>query len=236
MREPTPKTVYLKDYSPPPFLISSIDLDVDIREDHALVRATLALARNPKAADANSPLVLDGEELELVSVALDGRAAHDRRVRAWRREPRHRHGAAALHAGNRVAHPPAAEQGAGGPVRLEHRLFHAVRGAGFSPHHLVHRPARRDGALHQHHPRRARALSGAAVERQPHRPGRGGRRPPLGEMAGSVPQALLSLRHGGGEAGQARRYASSPAPDARPSLPSTSNRASSTSAASPCAA
>lgn len=73
MREPTPKTVYLKDYSPPPFLISSIDLDVDIREDHALVRATLALARNPKAADANSPLVLDGEELELVSVALDGR-------------------------------------------------------------------------------------------------------------------------------------------------------------------
>ena len=73
MREPAPKTVYLKDYSPPPFLISSIDLDVDIREDHALVRATLALARNPKAADANSPLVLDGEELELVSVALDGR-------------------------------------------------------------------------------------------------------------------------------------------------------------------
>ena len=73
MREPAPKTVYLKDYSPPPFLISSIDLDVDIREDHALVRATLALARNPKAADANAPLVLDGEELELVSVALDGR-------------------------------------------------------------------------------------------------------------------------------------------------------------------
>jgi aminopeptidase N len=73
MREPTPKTVYLKDYSPPPFLIASIDLDVDIREDHALVRATLALARNPKAVDANAPLVLDGEELELVSIALDGR-------------------------------------------------------------------------------------------------------------------------------------------------------------------
>ena len=73
MREPPPKTIYLKDYTPPPFLISSIDLDVDIREDHALVRATLALARNPKAADANAPLVLDGEELELVSVALDGR-------------------------------------------------------------------------------------------------------------------------------------------------------------------
>jgi aminopeptidase N len=74
MREPAPKTVYLKDYTPPAFLISSIDLDVDIREDHALVRATLEIARNPGAADAGAPLVLDGEDIELVSVALDGRA------------------------------------------------------------------------------------------------------------------------------------------------------------------
>ncbi len=73
MREPTPKVIYLKDYTPPAFLISSIDLDVDIRSDHAVVRSTLALARNPKAADANAPLVLDGEELELLSLALDGR-------------------------------------------------------------------------------------------------------------------------------------------------------------------
>ena len=37
MREPAPRTIYLKDYTPPAFLISAIDLDVDIREDHALV-------------------------------------------------------------------------------------------------------------------------------------------------------------------------------------------------------
>src|SRR5450756_1661086 len=74
MREPPAKTVYLKDYTPPPFLISTIDLDVDIREDHALVRSSLALARNPKSADARAPLALDGDELELLSVALDGRA------------------------------------------------------------------------------------------------------------------------------------------------------------------
>ncbi|TAK71242.1 MAG: aminopeptidase N [Betaproteobacteria bacterium] len=73
MREPAPKTIYLKDYTPPAFLISTIALDVDIRDDHALVRATLALARNPKAADAYAPLVLDGDEIELESVALDGR-------------------------------------------------------------------------------------------------------------------------------------------------------------------
>ncbi len=74
MREPAPKTIYLKDYTPPAFLILSIDLDVDIREDHALVRASLQIARNPKAADAHAPLVLDGDEIELVSVALDGGA------------------------------------------------------------------------------------------------------------------------------------------------------------------
>jgi len=73
MREPAPKTIYLKDYTPPAFLIPTIDLDVDLREDHALVRATLAIERNPQAADAGAPLVLDGEDIELLSVALDGR-------------------------------------------------------------------------------------------------------------------------------------------------------------------
>ena len=74
MREPAAKTIYLKDYTPPAFLISAIDLDVDIRDDHALVRATLALTRNADAADAGAPLVLDGEDIELVSLALDGRS------------------------------------------------------------------------------------------------------------------------------------------------------------------
>ncbi|TSA11421.1 MAG: aminopeptidase N [Betaproteobacteria bacterium] len=73
MREPAPKTIYLKDYTPPPFLIPTIDLDVDIRDDHAVVRATLAFERNPKAADARPPLVLNGEHIELVTAVLDGR-------------------------------------------------------------------------------------------------------------------------------------------------------------------
>ena len=74
MREPAPKTIYLKDYTPPAFLISSIDLDVDIREDHAQVRALLEIRRNPQCADAGAPLLLDGDEIELLSVALDDRA------------------------------------------------------------------------------------------------------------------------------------------------------------------
>jgi aminopeptidase N len=70
----TPKTIFLKDYAPPAFLVSSVDLEVDLRDDHALIRARLAIARNPKSADRNAPLRLDGDELELVSVALDGKA------------------------------------------------------------------------------------------------------------------------------------------------------------------
>src|SRR5690348_2548173 len=68
MREPQPKTIYLKDYTPPAFRVETLELDVDIRDDHALVSAKLELKRN-----APGPLVLDGDELSLVSVSLDGK-------------------------------------------------------------------------------------------------------------------------------------------------------------------
>src|SRR5882672_491000 len=73
MLTPTPKTIHLNDYTPPAFLISTVALDVDIRDDDALVKATLAISRNPQTAGSNAPLELQGDELELMSVALDGR-------------------------------------------------------------------------------------------------------------------------------------------------------------------
>src|SRR5688572_27819160 len=73
MRDATPQTVRLQDYTPPAFLISTVGLEVDIREAQATVRATLRMARNPAHPDAAAPLVLDGRTLELVSAALDGR-------------------------------------------------------------------------------------------------------------------------------------------------------------------
>ncbi|MGA8050053.1 MAG: aminopeptidase N, partial [Burkholderiales bacterium] len=72
MREPQPQTIHLKDYSPPPFLVEHVALDVDIRADHALVSAELRVRRNPGAADPRAPLALDGDEIELVAVSLDG--------------------------------------------------------------------------------------------------------------------------------------------------------------------
>ena len=66
MREPQPKAIYLKDYVPPPFTIDAIDLEVDLREQDALVKARLNIRRR-----GPGPLALDGDELELVSVLLN---------------------------------------------------------------------------------------------------------------------------------------------------------------------
>jgi len=71
MLNPAPTTVYLKDYVPPPFLITSVDLDLDIEDAFTRVRATLALRRNPRS-DTAAPLVLDADELELETILLDG--------------------------------------------------------------------------------------------------------------------------------------------------------------------
>ena len=70
MREAQPKEIRLKDYTPPPFLIDRVALDIDIRADDALVKATLSIKRN---GPPDAPLVLDGDELELLSIALDGK-------------------------------------------------------------------------------------------------------------------------------------------------------------------
>src|SRR5690349_24220556 len=72
MREAQAKAIHLKDYAPPAYLITGIALDVDIRADDALSKATLSVRRNPALADRGAPLVLDGEELELLSISLNG--------------------------------------------------------------------------------------------------------------------------------------------------------------------
>jgi aminopeptidase N len=71
MRDAKPGTIFLKDYQPPAYYISRTELDFELHEDHTLVKSRLHLWRNPEAAD-NAPLVLHGQELELLEVLLDG--------------------------------------------------------------------------------------------------------------------------------------------------------------------
>ncbi len=73
----TPKTVYLKDYKRPVFLIDTVDLEFDLEPEKTRVKSTLKLRRNPDYNPNNSrgsleTLVLDGEELDLLGVCLDG--------------------------------------------------------------------------------------------------------------------------------------------------------------------
>ena len=72
MTQNTPHTILLTDYAPPPFLIDTVDIDIDFRSGEALVTAQLTVRRNPAAHTPDAPLVLDGEELELLRVSLDG--------------------------------------------------------------------------------------------------------------------------------------------------------------------
>src|SRR3954471_21544001 len=82
MRTENAPAVRLEDYRPPDWLVDTVDLDVALHETATRVRATLALRPNP-AAGAPAPLVLDGDDLNLVSLTLDGAPlAPDRYVAA----------------------------------------------------------------------------------------------------------------------------------------------------------
>jgi aminopeptidase N len=72
MNQDTLQTIRLCDYTPPAFLIDTVDLDIDFKRDFAQVMAKLAVRRNPLASSSDAPLALDGEDLELLGVSLDG--------------------------------------------------------------------------------------------------------------------------------------------------------------------
>jgi aminopeptidase N len=68
----TPNTIYLKDYHPSAFLIENVDLYFDLREKKTIVRSRLVMRRHPEA-DRSESLWLDGEELKLLAISIDGK-------------------------------------------------------------------------------------------------------------------------------------------------------------------
>src|SRR5215211_1443487 len=71
MRTDTPPVVRLEDYRPSDFLIDRVDLDIRLHPTETRITATLTFRPNP-AGLTDAPLVLDGDELTLLGVALDG--------------------------------------------------------------------------------------------------------------------------------------------------------------------
>jgi len=71
MRTEEARPVRLQDYRPPDWLIETVSLDVSLHPTATTVRAKLKL--KPNAGGSPAPLVLDGEDLNLKSLAIDGK-------------------------------------------------------------------------------------------------------------------------------------------------------------------
>ncbi len=69
MKDAQPKVIYLKDYQAPQFVIEHTLLCFDLYEDYALVSSELTMKRTDETSSA---LILDGQDLELVSIKVDG--------------------------------------------------------------------------------------------------------------------------------------------------------------------
>ncbi len=77
MREASPQTIYLKDYTFPEYLIDSVELSLVLSEEDTRVVSKMMMQKNPDSENRESLLELAGEELELISLAIDGKALSD---------------------------------------------------------------------------------------------------------------------------------------------------------------
>ncbi len=73
MRTDLPKTIYLKDYKPFPFSIDKVDMNFDLQPEFSVVTTKASYTRNETDAD----LFLYGEELELLSLKINGQEHAD---------------------------------------------------------------------------------------------------------------------------------------------------------------
>jgi len=69
-----PQPIFLKDYKTPAFLVEQISLDFQMHDTATRVTAVAGYTLNPDRKGETEPLVLYGEELQLVDIAVDGRS------------------------------------------------------------------------------------------------------------------------------------------------------------------
>ncbi len=70
MKNATPRTIYLSDYTQPAYWIDTVDLTFELGEEQTRVLSRLTLRKNTAVEAAG--LVLDGEQLTLGSLVMDG--------------------------------------------------------------------------------------------------------------------------------------------------------------------
>ena len=67
----SPKTIYLKDYQVPEYLIKTVDLFFNLDEDKTLVTTEIAVQKNTESNANTKSLKLVGKALKLIEVAID---------------------------------------------------------------------------------------------------------------------------------------------------------------------
>jgi aminopeptidase N len=84
MRTDTPQTIYRKDYTPPSYLVDTVELGFDLDPGRTVVANRMTLSRNPDspfAAAAQREIELYGEDIELVALRLNGKTLGKRDYR-----------------------------------------------------------------------------------------------------------------------------------------------------------
>ena len=72
-----PSTIFLKDYQPPVYLLDQVKLHFALHETQTVVTSTLEVRLNPENTHADKSLVLDGQNLELISLKINGNSVAD---------------------------------------------------------------------------------------------------------------------------------------------------------------
>ncbi|MDD2319078.1 MAG: aminopeptidase N [Geobacteraceae bacterium] len=65
-------TIYRKDYTPPDYLVDTIELRFELGDENTKVNSRMAMRTNPDAAPGTRPLRLDGHRAALLGLTLDG--------------------------------------------------------------------------------------------------------------------------------------------------------------------
>jgi len=70
MKDAAPQTIYLTDYTPPAYLVDSVQLTIQLNPTATRVISRIAFRPNPNAASTD--FFLHGKDLKLINVKIDG--------------------------------------------------------------------------------------------------------------------------------------------------------------------
>jgi aminopeptidase N len=66
-----PQVIYRNQYTPPPYLIDTVDLNIDLTETNTTIQSTFQIRKNPEIDESNIPLLLNGENQVLQSIQIN---------------------------------------------------------------------------------------------------------------------------------------------------------------------